>query len=165
MPLPMKCKKCGSEPKTGCLQGYEVDGLKYYVSCPNCGKDKISLVSVYACIDDAITAWNKGDQNYKFDFKQSKGDNVNFPIHYNSGEVECIEAMFASSSLEEFIGYVKNSAFKYRWRYKDKNGVEDLKKADFYSGLHMISYKGKISNEPRIDIFNKIKSHLKGKRS
>jgi hypothetical protein len=32
----------------------------------------------------------------------------------------------------EFIGYLRGNVFKYLWRYKDKNGIEDLRKANWY---------------------------------
>ena len=35
-------------------------------------------------------------------------------------------------SREEFTGFLRASHFQYMWRYKNKNGVEDLKKADWY---------------------------------
>ena len=59
-------------------------------------------------------------------------DNVN-PDHYKQGDIECIEAIKASMTHEEFIGYLKGNAMKYLWRYRNKNGVEDLKKMNWYS--------------------------------
>lgn len=59
-------------------------------------------------------------------------DNVN-PDHYKQGSIECIEAIKASMTHEEFIGYLKGNAMKYLWRYRNKNGVEDLKKMNWYS--------------------------------
>lgn len=59
-------------------------------------------------------------------------DPVNSPSHYASGGIECIDAMQAMLSRDEFIGYLRGNIFKYQWRYKLKNGVEDLKKAQWY---------------------------------
>lgn len=59
-------------------------------------------------------------------------DNVNQPEHYASQSIECIVAMEAMLSPEEFIGYLRGNIFKYQWRYKQKNGIEDLKKAQWY---------------------------------
>lgn len=50
-----------------------------------------------------------------------------------SGGIECIDAMQAMLSRDEFIGYLRGNVFKYQWRYKLKNGVEDLKKAQWYA--------------------------------
>jgi len=58
-------------------------------------------------------------------------DNVNKPEHYQ-GEIECIEAIEAAMSHEEFIGYLRGNIFKYNWRYRNKNGIEDLRKAEWY---------------------------------
>ena len=63
---------------------------------------------------------------------ESVKDNVNNPQHYSSQSIECIVAMEAMLSPEEFIGYLRGNIFKYQWRYKQKNGVEDLKKAQWY---------------------------------
>ena len=39
---------------------------------------------------------------------------VNCPQHYNSGDIECIDAMEAMLSRKEFIGYLRGNSFKYR---------------------------------------------------
>jgi hypothetical protein len=61
-------------------------------------------------------------------------DPVNSPKHYadNDGGIECIEAIEASMSMEEFKGFLKGNVQKYVWRYAQKNGAEDLKKAKWY---------------------------------
>lgn len=64
---------------------------------------------------------------------ERKPDVVNHPAHYNNGKIECIEAIEASMSPEEFKGYLKGSTLKYLWRYKYKgNPVQDLSKAQWY---------------------------------
>jgi hypothetical protein len=62
-----------------------------------------------------------------------KNTNVHNPSHYNSGSVECIEAIKSSMSKKEFVGYLKGNAMKYLWRY-DKKGkpIEDLQKSIWY---------------------------------
>lgn len=60
-------------------------------------------------------------------------DMVNHPSHYTNGEIECIEAIKASMSKDEFLGYLKGNAMKYVWRYRLKGKPrEDLEKANFY---------------------------------
>jgi len=60
-------------------------------------------------------------------------DNVNSPSHYNNGNIECIEAIKeAVNHLNGFEGYCIGNALKYLWRWKLKNGTEDLKKAIWY---------------------------------
>ena len=61
-------------------------------------------------------------------------DNVSHPSHYTAGGIECIQAIKASMSPEEYQGYLKGNALKYLWRFRHKNGVEDLRKAQIYVG-------------------------------
>lgn len=60
-------------------------------------------------------------------------DNVNSPSHYCKGGLECIEAIRAAcEGLEGAEAYYVGNVIKYVWRFKFKNGVEDLKKARKY---------------------------------
>lgn len=58
-------------------------------------------------------------------------DNIN-PLHYRTGDIECIEAIKASMGSTEFFGYLRGNTQKYLWRYNQKGGLEDLKKAEWY---------------------------------
>ena len=57
---------------------------------------------------------------------------VNHPSHYTSGPLECIDAIEAALTPEEFRGYCKGNALKYVWREKGKGGNEDVAKAGWY---------------------------------
>lgn len=59
-------------------------------------------------------------------------DNVNNPSHYGQGKIECIEYIKDFLNEDEYIGYLRGNIAKYlhRWRYK--NGLEDLKKSQWY---------------------------------
>ena len=59
-------------------------------------------------------------------------NNVHSPKHYNQGHTECIDAIEAMLSDEEYIGYLRGNSMKYRWRFRYKNGFEDLNKAEWY---------------------------------
>lgn len=60
-------------------------------------------------------------------------DPVNHPSHYTSGKVECIDALEAAiMNLTGIEAVCTANAIKYLWRWKQKNGVEDLKKAKWY---------------------------------
>jgi hypothetical protein len=59
-------------------------------------------------------------------------DNVNHPPHYTEGGIECIEAIEAQLTPEEYKGYLKGNVAKYIWREKHKGGIESLKKAQWY---------------------------------
>ena len=63
-------------------------------------------------------------------------DMVNHPPHYNKYGVECIEAL-RSACGEGFEYYLQGNVMKYLWRYRYKNGIEDLKKANWYLELLM----------------------------
>lgn len=62
----------------------------------------------------------------------STEDKVNHPSHYTQGGIECIDAIKASMSAEGFQDYCKGNVIKYIWRWRNKGGVEDLKKASVY---------------------------------
>lgn len=60
-------------------------------------------------------------------------DMVNSPAHYTQGNIECIEAI--EEVVADLVGMeamCTGNAIKYLWRWKHKNGVEDLKKAKWY---------------------------------
>ena len=67
-------------------------------------------------------------------------DNINHPGHYTQGGIECIAAIRASMPPNEYRGYLKGNVLKYLWRYENKNGVEDLKKAQVYLGWLIDTY-------------------------
>ena len=68
------------------------------------------------------------------DEKEEEHDAVNHPSHYTKGGIECIKAIEASMTPEGFQDYCKGNVIKYIWRFRDKNGLEDLKKAQVYLG-------------------------------
>ena len=59
-------------------------------------------------------------------------EKVNSPAHYNNGSIVCIDAIESMLTKEEFVGFLRGNILKYQWRYKQKNGAEDLKKAQWY---------------------------------
>jgi hypothetical protein len=52
--------------------------------------------------------------------------------HYKSKAIQPWEAMEAWMSKEALEGFMQGSAIKYLARWKDKGGVEDLRKARHY---------------------------------
>ena len=58
-------------------------------------------------------------------------DNVNKPPHYNQSGIECIDAIQAATG-DGFEYYLQGNIIKYLWRYRYKNGIEDLRKAQWY---------------------------------
>lgn len=69
------------------------------------------------------------------EYNNINNSKVHHPNHYN-GKYECIEVMkdvFGGQSTKDFC--IMN-AFKYLWRYKKKNGEEDIKKAKEYLNMY-----------------------------
>lgn len=62
-----------------------------------------------------------------------KNDKVNHPAHYTAGKIECIDALEAATTgLQGIEAVCTANAIKYLWRWKHKNGVTDLHKAQWY---------------------------------
>lgn len=59
-------------------------------------------------------------------------DNVNHPVHYTQGGIECIDAMISAFGKDAVKTYCHINAFKYVWRSNHKNGNEDIEKAIWY---------------------------------
>ena len=60
-------------------------------------------------------------------------DPVSHPGDYSQGGIECIDAMRAATVGKKGIEAVcVANAIKYLWRYEEKNGIEDVKKARWY---------------------------------
>lgn len=64
---------------------------------------------------------------------QQAFDTVQRPAHYNQSGIECIDAIAAAVKGKSGIeaACVAN-VIKYLWRYELKNGVEDVRKAQWY---------------------------------
>ena len=69
--------------------------------------------------------------NFITEYKAQQ-DTINSPLHYNKHGIECIQAIEAALTDEEFRGYCKGNVFKYTWRENYKNKDEDLLKAQWY---------------------------------
>ncbi len=67
------------------------------------------------------------------------------PSHYklDSGR-ESIDILQDILSPEEFRGFLRGNIFKYEIRYRNKNGVEDLRKAAWYMDK-LISVESEVS--------------------
>ena len=59
-------------------------------------------------------------------------DQINHPSHYAGQGIECIQAIEAQLTPEEFRGYLKGNIVKYLWRERQKGNVESLMKAQWY---------------------------------
>lgn len=98
--------------------------------CQSCRLGGDLCVDDKYTVDDYIVAYDILFSNSEK--KEKKTDNVNHPQHYIYGKYECIDVMtdiFGPAAVKDFC--ICN-AFKYLWRHKHKNGLEDIKKAKWY---------------------------------
>ena len=78
-----------------------------------------------------MTRMNKILSSYKK--VDAEEDTVNHPSHYTQGNIECIEAIAeATKQLQGIEAVATANVIKYVWRWKSKNGIEDLQKAQWY---------------------------------
>ena len=67
------------------------------------------------------------------EIEQVRQDMINSPSHYTQGKVECIDAIESATIGKKGIEAVcVANVIKYLWRYEEKNGLEDIKKAQWY---------------------------------
>lgn len=79
------------------------------------------------------------------DFKIELKENnlVNHPNHYNSGKIECVDAMLDVFGVSKTLAFCELNAFKYLWR-SDKKGadIQDKEKAMWYINKYIeLSHK------------------------
>jgi hypothetical protein len=80
-----------------------------------------------------MTRMKKILSKYKSKVVKVVKDNVNHPSHYTQGAIECIDAIKeATKGLFGIEAVCTANIIKYVWRWKFKNGVEDLRKARWY---------------------------------
>lgn len=63
----------------------------------------------------------------------SEGQGPDAPDRYDHGGVECIDAIRAALTDEEFRGFCKGNIIKYAWRERYKGGDADIGKARRYA--------------------------------
>lgn len=136
------CPFCGGKARLFVSNGVRV-------LCPKCGATTWTAIDSErgrtSAVEDVIKAWNKWKNNFEviddtpntaevveMYGEDVKPDPVNRPAHYTSGGIECIDAMQAAFGDEAIKDFCLCNAFKYLWRHRNKNGVEDLKKARWY---------------------------------
>ena len=60
-------------------------------------------------------------------FDDFDDDVINKPNHYNQGNIEVSDFI-----IDQNMNFLEGNIIKYVSRYKTKNGIEDLKKAQWY---------------------------------
>jgi hypothetical protein len=67
-------------------------------------------------------------------------DIINNPPHYNQGSIEPIDFIKSQN-----MSYIEGNIIKYTTRYKFKNGIEDLKKAQWYLDKLIAEYQNNLT--------------------
>lgn len=62
--------------------------------------------------------------------RELDNDIVNHPSHYNTGGIETLD--YIKAKISDYPSYAVGNIIKYISRFEHKNGLEDLKKAQFY---------------------------------
>ena len=107
--------------------------MSYNKDCKHIESTEFMGSMLYFCsLDDTASIPISGCDGCNKYEAHRMNDNVQHPAHYTSGGIECIDAIRASLGNREFADYCKGNIIKYLWRYRLKNGVEDLKKAKVY---------------------------------
>ena len=72
-------------------------------------------------------------KNEEVKMDENAPDMVNHPKHYTQGSIECIDALKAATVGKRGIEAVcVANVIKYLWRYEEKDGIEDVRKAKWY---------------------------------
>lgn len=102
--------------------------------CSNCYYDGTNSVQCRICkpIVDAAEEIGWCPSSWKAKESEVAKDNVNHPSHYETGKFECIDVMVETQGVGAVKSFCICNAFKYLYRHKNKNGIEDIKKAIWY---------------------------------
>ena len=95
--------------------------------------DKLAIAynHVYKDSEARLDGSHLKDAKVKMD--ENVPDMVNHPQHYTQGGIECIDALKAATVGKRGIEAVcVANVIKYLWRYEEKNGIEDIRKAKWY---------------------------------
>lgn len=103
--------------------------------CGNCKYCNLDTYEFPCCeCQNAFRVNSKEYENTPLLWKSAEEteDVVNHPSHYETGQFECIDVMIETQGIEAVKYFCQCNAFKYLYRAKRKNGLEDMKKAIWY---------------------------------
>ena len=88
--------------------------------------------------DDPKPYTPKGKRAGSKESPLTQTDMVNNPPHYNQGDIECIDAIKAQLTPDEYVGHLRGCIAKYNWRLLNKGDpVENTGKLIWYANkLH-----------------------------
>lgn len=157
------CKRRGSDVCKNCTEVFNEETKHYFMPTNYlhdagekypCSMCEYRLIHAFDdpcrdCLEHASRLNSTGERVFENFVPKREGlaggkkDNVNHPSHYESStSIECIQAMTLIFGEDAVADFCACNAFKYMWRYKHKNGAEDLKKAEWY-----LSYLGKMRED------------------
>ena len=103
--------------------------------CSNCKFQKREAID-FPCINCQNTKEHRSEEYQNtplmWEAVPAESSSVNHPSHYNQGKYECLDVMIDIFGAEAVQTFCLLNAFKYTWRSKQKNGMEDIQKAQFY---------------------------------
>lgn len=101
-----------------------------YIQCTTC---KHANFEKERCMLDYEMCSSVFCKGYEKTDAEKANDAVEHPNHYNrDGAIECFDEFVAIYGVEAAKHACLFNIHKYRYRAADKNGVEDLKKSDWY---------------------------------
>ena len=112
--------------------------IKEHDGCVGCKYDSLG-VKEEPCVkcSGCYCLPNNYPDLWEKESKESLSEEANpvRPNHYKSCSIECIDAMILAFGADSVAEFCLINAFKYIWRYKDKNGITDIQKAEWYIGM------------------------------
>ena len=95
--------------------------------------DKLAIAYDHVCKNGKARLDGSHLKNEEVKMDENVHDMVNHPQHYTQGGIECIDALKAATVGKRGIEAVcVANVIKYLWRYEEKNGIEDVRKAKWY---------------------------------
>ena len=85
--------------------------------------------------------------------RQLDKDMVDNPPHYTRGNIECIDYIKDSMGPFGFSYFCEGNAKKYLHRFRDKNQIEDLRKALVYLQWLIDALQEKETSETQLELF------------
>ena len=123
-------KFCGNQEDCSCCL---LDKFSDVCNFNRWSDDKLAIAydHVYKNSEARLDGSHLKNEDVKMD--ENVPDMVSHPKHYNQGGIECIDALKAATVGKRGIEAVcVANVIKYLWRYEEKNGIEDVRKAKWY---------------------------------
>ena len=123
------CEECGG--CDGCLlDSFSNNAICHFNEWPD---DRLAVAYDHIYKNSEVRLCGEHLKNEEVKMDGGSTDMVNHPKHYTQGGIECIDALKAATVGKRGIEAVcVANIIKYLWRYEEKNGIEDVRKAKWY---------------------------------